>query len=117
MAGSEELLDEAQLAEALAGLPAWRHEGGALVREVELASFWQAVAAIVCVAEVAEAQGHHPDLTLRYRRLGFSVTTHSAGGLTRRDLALAAAIDQRLAAFGVPAGGPPPGAAPGASGG
>jgi 4a-hydroxytetrahydrobiopterin dehydratase len=117
MGASEGLLDEAELAEALAGVPAWRREGGALVREVELASFWQAVAAIVSVAEAAEALEHHPDLTLRYRQLGFALTTHSAGGLTRRDLALAAAIDRRLAAFDAPADGPPQGAGPGASGG
>jgi hypothetical protein len=45
------------------------------------------------VAEVAEAQAHHPDVDVRYTKLVFHLSTHDAGGITTRDLALASAVD------------------------
>jgi 4a-hydroxytetrahydrobiopterin dehydratase len=49
------------------------------------------------VAEVAEEMDHHPDIDIRWRTLTFRCVTHSAGGVTTRDIALANRIDRILA--------------------
>ena len=85
-----------EIAAALRGLPHWRGDDGGIRRTVELASFRDAVAAIVAIADVAEDLDHHPDIDLRWRTLHLAVVTHSAGGVTELDLRLARAIDQLL---------------------
>jgi 4a-hydroxytetrahydrobiopterin dehydratase len=67
----------------------WREEDGALEREFAFPSFADAIAFVTRVAELAEAENHHPDLAIRYRRVTVRWTTHSAGGITERDLELA----------------------------
>lgn len=72
----------------------WRREGDLLVKEVRLSSFLAALAYVQSVGERAEAMGHHPDIDIRWRTVVLRLTTHSAGGLTERDLALAAQVDE-----------------------
>jgi 4a-hydroxytetrahydrobiopterin dehydratase len=48
------------------------------------------------VAKVAEEMDHHPDIDIRWRTLTFRCSTHSAGGVTTRDIALANRIDRIL---------------------
>lgn len=95
-----ELLSDQRIDEALQGLPEWRRVGDAIERSAELASFPQAIEVVNRVAERAEAANHHPDIDIRWRTLTFRCTTHSAGGVTVRDLDLAARIDEILAAAG-----------------
>jgi 4a-hydroxytetrahydrobiopterin dehydratase len=68
----------------------WQEVDGALQRVVELPSFPEAIAFVNRLAEVAERENHHPDLAISYRRVTVRWTTHSAGGITDRDRALAA---------------------------
>jgi 4a-hydroxytetrahydrobiopterin dehydratase len=88
-----ELLTDDQLNEALSHLSSWRQDGVTLVREVELASFVQAIQVVNRVAEIAENDDHHPDIDIRWRTLTFHLSTHSEGGLTAKDVALATEID------------------------
>lgn len=67
----------------------WEERGEALEREFELPSFAEAIAFVNRVAELAEAENHHPDIAISYRRVTLRWTTHSAGGITDRDRALA----------------------------
>lgn len=46
------------------------------------------------IAEIAEAEGHHPDLTIGWGSLGVELMTHSIGGLSENDFIVAAKIDQ-----------------------
>ncbi|WP_104526148.1 4a-hydroxytetrahydrobiopterin dehydratase [Blastococcus atacamensis] len=85
-----------ELAAALHGLPLWSGNGEGIRRSVELATFRDAVAAIVAIADVAEEMDHHPDVDLRYRTLHLSLVSHSAGGVSDLDLTLAARIDALL---------------------
>jgi 4a-hydroxytetrahydrobiopterin dehydratase len=85
-----------ELAAALQGLPLWSGDGSGLRRTVELPSFRDAVAAIDAIADVAEEMDHHPDIDLRWRTLHLALVTHSAGGVTENDLALARRIDALL---------------------
>jgi 4a-hydroxytetrahydrobiopterin dehydratase len=69
---------------------------GGLEQELEFASFPEAIAFVERLAEVAEAENHHPDIDIRYRRVRVRWTTHSAGGITDRDRELAVRTDELL---------------------
>lgn len=88
------MLSEAEIAEALRGLPGWTREGGALRRTFRFAGFPEAVAFVGRLVAPAEAANHHPDLAVSYNRVQVTLTTHDAGGLTRKDVDLAHAIDR-----------------------
>ena len=90
-----EPLSNSEIDEALAALgPAWRREGDSIVAERECSDFAAAIALVNLIAVEAERADHHPDLLIHgYRHLRITLSTHSAGGLTQRDFALAAAIN------------------------
>ncbi|QEC50051.1 4a-hydroxytetrahydrobiopterin dehydratase [Baekduia soli] len=89
-----ELLDDREIDEALEGVAGWRREDDAIVRDLEFADFAAAIAFVDAVAAEAEAADHHPDILVHgWNKVRLSVTNHSAGGLTRADFALAAAVD------------------------
>jgi 4a-hydroxytetrahydrobiopterin dehydratase len=94
------LLDDDEIGAALAGLPGWEREGDALVRSASLPSFPAAVAVVDRVAAIAEERDHHPDIDIRWRTLTFRCSTHSEGGITELDVALAASISDQLDAAG-----------------
>ena len=75
---------------------AWEEVDGALERELEFPSFPEAIAFVDRLAEVAEAENHHPDIDIRYRRVRVRWTTHSAGGITDHDRELAVRTDELL---------------------
>jgi 4a-hydroxytetrahydrobiopterin dehydratase len=76
--------------------PNWVEVDGALQREFELPSFPEAIAFVNRVAELAEQENHHPDVTISYKRVTLRWTTHSAGGITDRDRELARRSDELL---------------------
>ena len=76
--------------------PDWAEVDGALQREFELPSFPEAIAFVNRVAELAERENHHPDVTISYKRVTLRWTTHSAGGITDRDRELALRSDELL---------------------
>ena len=86
-------LSDDEVRAGLDRLPGWARVGDEIVREYELASFRAVIAAVGAIADAAEAANHHPDLDIRYRRLRVALTTHDQGGITGKDLALAAEID------------------------
>jgi 4a-hydroxytetrahydrobiopterin dehydratase len=90
-----EKLAAAELTEALARLPGWRHDGtaGTLSRDFVFKDFAAAFGFMTRVALLAEAAGHHPDWSNSYNRVSITLSTHSAGGLTGNDIALAEKID------------------------
>ena len=75
-------------------LPAWHRAGDVITRQVEASSFLDGIALVQRVAEQAEELQHHPDIDIRYTTLTFTLSTHSAGGLTGKDLELAGRIDR-----------------------
>ena len=90
-------LPPAEITERLAGGP-WRLDDGVIVRDVQVADFTAAMAVANAVAQAAEAAGHHPDIPVHgWNRVRLTLSTHSAGGVTDADLALAATIDALLA--------------------
>lgn len=95
-----ELLDDAAIDLALADLDGWRREGDALRRDVRMPTFMEAIRLIDRIALVAEEADHHPEITNVYWNVGLRLTTHDAGGITDRDLALARALDAVVAVEG-----------------
>jgi 4a-hydroxytetrahydrobiopterin dehydratase len=95
-----QLLDDAAITEALAGLPGWSRDGDALVMTAKLPTFLAGIGVVDRVAEQAEAVDHHPDIDIRWRTLTFRCSTHSDGGITERDTSLAATISREVAAAG-----------------
>lgn len=87
-------LSEAEIAASLGRLEGWEHDGerGALVREFRFGDFGEAFGFMARVALLAEKAGHHPDWSNSYDRVSIALSTHSAGGITGKDVELAEAI-------------------------
>ncbi|MEH0939250.1 4a-hydroxytetrahydrobiopterin dehydratase [Micromonospora psammae] len=88
-----DLLTAEAVREELGGLTEWSGDPGGITRTVQLPGFPDAVAVVDRVAVVAEVLDHHPDIDIRWRTLTFRCVTHSAGGVTHRDVELARQID------------------------
>lgn len=87
------LLSPDEVRAALTRLPAWRLDGDALCRDFTFEDFGAAFGFMTRVALVAERMDHHPDWRNVWSRVEVRLSTHDAGGITARDIALAAAID------------------------
>lgn len=87
------LLDEAAIESRMKELDGWTRDGNRIRRTFEFSSFPAAIAFVNRVAGLAEEADHHPDIDIRYRRVDLTLSTHSAGGITDRDIDLARAID------------------------
>jgi 4a-hydroxytetrahydrobiopterin dehydratase len=73
----------------------WRREQDAIVRDFEFENFERAMAFVNLVAEAAEGANHHPDILVHgWNKVRLTLSTHSEGGLTESDFALAERIDQ-----------------------
>jgi len=83
-------LSDDAIAEALAGLDGWSHDGDRLVRTWAFDSFREAFAFLTRVAFEAEALDHHPEISNVYGRVTLALATHDAGDrVTDTDVALA----------------------------
>jgi 4a-hydroxytetrahydrobiopterin dehydratase len=88
-------LSDEELAAALRALPGWRYDpaGRAIRREFRFADFGAAFAFMTRSAIAAEKADHHPDWSNSWNRVEVALSTHSAGGVTGRDIALAQAME------------------------
>ena len=93
-----EQLDEAERAAALDRLDEWDFDEArdALTRQFVFGNFSEAFAFMARVALLAEKADHHPEWSNVYNRVDIALTTHDAGGLSHRDVAMATAIDALL---------------------
>lgn len=87
------LLDDAAVRDGLDRLEGWTREGSVIRKTYTHESFAEAIAFVNRVADLAERADHHPDMDIRYDRVGLALSTHSEGGLTRKDFDLAREID------------------------
>ena len=88
------LLEELNAGEAAATNP-WAVVSGnrALKKGYKLKDFVEAVDFVNRIKDLAEAEGHHPDLEVGYGKVVVRLTTHAIGGLSENDFILAARID------------------------
>ena len=87
-------LSETEIAAGLAGLDGWACEDNTLLKTFSFDNYLAGLAFASSVGVIAEGLNHHPDLSIGWRRVQVSFTTHDAGNkLTDKDFAAAAAID------------------------
>lgn len=90
--GSEHRLPEARLRELMPQVPGWQtaEEGRALVREFRFQDYYRTMSFVNALAHMANAEDHHPDLSVHYDRCLVRFSTHDAGGLSENDFICAA---------------------------
>jgi 4a-hydroxytetrahydrobiopterin dehydratase len=86
-------LTEDVVRNALVALPRWSGDASAIAATFGFDTYEAGVAFAVQVALIAQRLDHHPELTVGWRRVTVTYTTHDAGGVSARDLAAAAAVD------------------------
>jgi 4a-hydroxytetrahydrobiopterin dehydratase len=79
------------------------HLDGVLYARYKTGDFESATVLVAQVAELADAQNHHPDISLGYGRVAFELSSHDAGGVTDRDIRLARGIHELADALGATA--------------
>ena len=91
-------LEEEAARRMLADVPDWKLEesGTRLTRRFEFQDFKKAIDFVNRVAEVAEEEGHHPDIAIHWNKVDLVLWTHKIGGLHENDFILAAKIDRLL---------------------
>ncbi len=77
--------------------PKWALEEKAITRQFEFKDFRAAINFVSQVAEIAEEEGHHPDIFISWNKVRLTLSTHKIGGLSRNDFILAAKIDRLVA--------------------
>lgn len=87
------VLTDDQVDAELPDLDGWERSDGALRRSIEFPAFLDGIDAVRRVAEHAEREDHHPDIDIRWRTVTFALVTHSEGGITDKDVAMASQID------------------------
>jgi 4a-hydroxytetrahydrobiopterin dehydratase len=87
------VLSDDQVDAALPDLNDWERKDGALRRSVTFPAFLDGIDAVRRVGEKAEQEDHHPDIDIRWRTVTFALVTHSEGGITEKDVAMAKKID------------------------
>jgi 4a-hydroxytetrahydrobiopterin dehydratase len=88
------VLSDEQVSERLAGLEGWDRQGSSIVHVATLADFRAAILYVGAVAYLAESANHHPDIAIAWNKVTLTLSTHSAGGLTANDFALAEQINR-----------------------
>jgi len=87
-------LNQAQIKSALRSLPEWKKRGREITRTFQFKDFVVAMKFVNRVARLAEQADHHPDIDIRWNKVTLALTTHSEGGLTPKDFALARKLDR-----------------------
>jgi len=94
--GGEPTLSAAEAEELARQAPEWSLEEKAIERQFRFKDFQEAIAFVNKVADVAEGEGHHPDIFISWNKVRLRLTTHKIGGLSRNDFIVAAKIDKLL---------------------
>jgi 4a-hydroxytetrahydrobiopterin dehydratase len=90
---SVSLLSERTIKTKLRSVKGWKRRGTTIVRIVRAKDFVRAMGFVQSVALMAEKADHHPDIDIRWNTVTLVLSTHSEGGLTEKDFALAVLIN------------------------
>lgn len=88
------VLTDLEVQQALQQLPGWKKNRNAIERVFQFDRFVQAMEFVNQIAEAAEAVNHHPDILISYNKVTLTLLSHDSGGVTQRDLKMAARINQ-----------------------
>jgi 4a-hydroxytetrahydrobiopterin dehydratase len=87
-------LSEEAIAEQMEQVNNWTRQGDAISKTFTFSTFPEAISFVSDVASQAEAAEHHPDIDIRYNKVTLTLSTHDAGGLTKKDFNMATALDK-----------------------
>ena len=87
-------LSDIEIQRELGTLSGWTRKGESLVKTFAFPTFMAGITFVDRVAVAAEKMDHHPDLDIRYTKISVTLSTHSAGGITGNDVALAREMDR-----------------------
>jgi 4a-hydroxytetrahydrobiopterin dehydratase len=87
-------LSDLEIQRALGSLPGWARRGDVLTKAYTFRTFADGIGFVQRIARAADKADHHPDIDIRYTKIVITLSTHSAGGITENDLALASTIEQ-----------------------
>ena len=88
-----ERLSDIAIQRELGNLTGWSRRGDAITKTFQFRNFLTGIGFVSAVAKAAEAADHHPDIDIRYTKITCTLSTHSAGGITQKDLDMAKKID------------------------
>jgi 4a-hydroxytetrahydrobiopterin dehydratase len=88
------VLSDPEIQDALKRLTGWRRQGITIARVFEFPDFKTAMVFVNKVADAAEQANHHPDIDIRYNKVTMALVSHDSGGVTKRDVRMAEAINQ-----------------------
>ncbi|MGH7844095.1 MAG: 4a-hydroxytetrahydrobiopterin dehydratase [Candidatus Binatia bacterium] len=86
-------LGKSEVEKYLSQLKGWAVNGKWITKEFDFKNFIAAMKFVNKVADIAETEGHHPDIHIHYNRVRFDIWTHAIDGLSENDFILAAKID------------------------
>ena len=87
-------LTVAKVTAGLKKLPGWTRKGDAIVKLYAFKAFADGIKFVDRVAKAADAADHHPDIDIRWTKVTMRLSTHSQGGITAKDLAMAGEIER-----------------------
>ena len=88
-----ERLSDIAIQRELGNLTGWSRRGDAITKTFQFRKFLTGIDFVSAIAKAAEAANHHPDIDIRYTKITCTLSTHSAGGITQKDLDMARKID------------------------
>jgi len=88
-----ERLSDIAIQRELGSLPGWSRRGDVITKTYQFKAFLTGIAFVDAIAKAAESADHHPDIDIRYTKIVCSLSTHSAGGITQKDLDMARQIE------------------------
>lgn len=88
-------MDISDISTAVERLDGWTlsEDGKSIQKSFERRDFSEALALTNRIGALAEAENHHPDIALSWGKVGITLSTHSEGGVTEKDLSLAEKIN------------------------
>jgi 4a-hydroxytetrahydrobiopterin dehydratase len=94
MTAKEMTYNESQIADHLRSLAGWSYEGGVIQKVYKTDGFPATLMLVNAIGYLAEAADHHPDMLVKWGSVAVALSTHSAGGITDKDFALARRIEE-----------------------
>lgn len=89
-----ERLSDIAIQRELGSLPGWSRRGDVITKTFQFRNFLTGIDFVTAVARAAETADHHPDIDIRYTKIICTLSTHSAGGVTQKDLDMARQIEK-----------------------
>ena len=88
------LLNDKQISEQLSPLNDWKNEGKQITKTFKTKNYVETMGFVNKIALLAERADHHPDLGVHYNKVVVTLSTHSEGGITEKDISLASEIEE-----------------------